>query len=224
MGMQEFITQDGSPTVYNEEYQEFYHSKSGAIEEVNEKYVKPCMIPELAKKGHLRLLDVGFGLGYCVIAAIDGAIGSNPECEIEVTSFEKDESFIERVKRLSPALPHYRILSSLEFDPKTRSYLYEDKSIYLRIRMGDAVETVKTLTGEYDAVFHCPFSPAKNRELWSVGFFSEIMRHMRHGAILSTYSYARKVRDNLREAGFTVSDGPTVGRRSPCTLAVPLQL
>ena len=42
---------------------------------------------------------------------------------------------------------------------------------------------------------------------------------MKKDAILATYSYARKVRENLNEAGLVVYDGPIVGRRSPCTLA-----
>ena len=43
------MTEDGSLTLYNPEYEEYYHSKSGAIEESFEKFVKPCKIDELAK-------------------------------------------------------------------------------------------------------------------------------------------------------------------------------
>ena len=43
---------------------------------------------------------------------------------------------------------------------------------------------------------------------------------MKQGAILATYSYAKTIRNNLAKAGFTVKDGPIIGRRSPSTIAV----
>jgi tRNA U34 5-methylaminomethyl-2-thiouridine-forming methyltransferase MnmC len=43
---------------------------------------------------------------------------------------------------------------------------------------------------------------------------------MKKGGKLATYSCARVVRENLVAAGFSVSDGPCVGRRAPGTVAV----
>ncbi|PIN80139.1 hypothetical protein COV16_01405 [Candidatus Woesearchaeota archaeon CG10_big_fil_rev_8_21_14_0_10_34_8] len=42
---------------------------------------------------------------------------------------------------------------------------------------------------------------------------------MKEGGVLATYSCARKVRDALKNAGFSVKDEPCVGRRSPSTIA-----
>ena len=69
--MKEIKTKDGSLTLHNEEYDETYHSTTGAKEETFEKFIKPCKIKELAKKGNIRILDICFGLGYNAIAAIE---------------------------------------------------------------------------------------------------------------------------------------------------------
>ena len=135
-------TNDGSETLHNKEYNEYYHSKSGAVEESVEKYVKPCKISEIAKKGHIKILDVGFGLGYNVIAAIDAALQSNPNAEIEIISLEKDLK-LDELKELENSLKHYDIIEKLEYDPITKSYLYEDKNIFLKIKIGNAIETIK---------------------------------------------------------------------------------
>jgi tRNA U34 5-methylaminomethyl-2-thiouridine-forming methyltransferase MnmC len=214
-----YTTDDGSPTLYSIEYDEYYHSKSGAVEETIEKYVKPCKIGELAKKGKVRLLDVGFGLGYNVIAAIDIATEANKNCEVEIISLEKDEKILKKLIHLNPPLKHYWIIKKLEYDPRNKAYYYEDKNIYLKIKIGDACQTIKTLNKKFDAVFLAPFSPGKNPELWTIEFLSDIAKVMKKEAILSTYSYARKVRENLAASGFVVFDGPVAGRRSPCTLA-----
>ncbi|HLP79875.1 MAG TPA: hypothetical protein VK158_04530, partial [Acidobacteriota bacterium] len=58
-------TKDGSMTLHNSEYDQTYHSQSGAWEEAVEKYVKPCSI-----KDGQRILDYCFGLGYNTLAAL----------------------------------------------------------------------------------------------------------------------------------------------------------
>ncbi|MEM2131269.1 MAG: tRNA (5-methylaminomethyl-2-thiouridine)(34)-methyltransferase MnmD [Candidatus Woesearchaeota archaeon] len=215
-----FLTKD-SPILYNEEYQEYYHSKSGAIEESIEKYIKPCKIKELAKKG-FKLLDIGFGLGYNVFTAIESALNENPNCEIEIISLEKDKEIIKKINNLKPNLKYYWIINKLEYDPKTNSYYYEDKNIFLKIKIGNAIETIKTInekTIKFDAVFLDPFSPKKNPELWTESFFKELARLIKKESFLATYSYAKSVRENLKKAGFEVFDGPILGRRSPSTIA-----
>ncbi len=211
-------TMDNTETLYSEEYKEYYHSKSGAVEEALEKYAKPCKIAELSKRGNLKILDVGFGLGYNAIAAIDLALEKNPNAEIEIISLEK-ELRLKELKDLKNNLKHYYIIEQLQYDPITKTYTYENKNIYLKIKIGDATSLVKKLDTKFDAVFHDAFSPSKNPELWTLDFFKDIAKLMKKNAVLATYSYARAIRDNLKKAGLSVYDGPVVGRRSPCTLA-----
>ena len=209
--MKKYVTEDGSITLFNPAYEDYYHSKSGALEEAFEKFVKPCKINEM--KGPIKILDIGFGLGYNAIAAIDST-----DNEIEIISLEKE--FIPDLPDLKPKLKHYWIIEKLEYDPITKSYLYEDKRIHLKIKIGDAVNLIKTINDKFDAVFLDPFSPAKNPELWTLEFFKDIKQRMKQGAILATYSYAKKIRNNLSKAGFVVKNGPVIGRRSPSTIAI----
>ena len=57
--MEEVITEDKSVTFRSQEYDECYHSKSGAMEESFEKFAKPCEL-----KDGMKVLDVCFGIGY----------------------------------------------------------------------------------------------------------------------------------------------------------------
>jgi len=217
--MKEIQTKDGSLTLHNEDYDETYHSTTGALEETYEKFIKPCKIKELAAKGKLRILDICFGLGYNTIGAIDTALKENKNAEIEIISLEK-ELFLDEIKKLKTDFEHYWIIEKLEHDPLNNQYLYEDKNIHLKIKIGDARMTIKKLLGKFDAVFLDPFSPKKNPELWTQEFFEDIAKLMKPNAIMATYSCARIVRDNLKEAGFEVRDGPRIGRRGPSTIAI----
>jgi tRNA U34 5-methylaminomethyl-2-thiouridine-forming methyltransferase MnmC len=204
------VTKDNSITLFNETYQEYYHSTKGAVEESFEKFVKPCRIAELAKTGKIRILDVCFGVGYNSAAAIDAALESNPNCEIEIIGLENDQKILDEIKNLNPAFKYYDIIKGDKSDPK----------IKLKILLGDARETIKQVKDKVDAVFFDPFSPKVCPELWTKEFFADIKRVMTPGAILTTYSCARIVRDNMKANGFIVKDGPILGRRGPATIAI----
>lgn len=204
--------------IFNEEYQEHYKSTTGGIEEAYQKFIIPCGIPTLAKSGKVNILDIGFGLGFNAIAAIDCALEANPNCEISIYSLEKD-LILDKLKTLKPELRNYRIIKNLEFDPVTKSYLYEDKNIFLKVKIGKGEELIKKIKNKFNACFLDPFSPKKNPELWNEEFLSDIAKTLSPGAKLATYSCARIVRDNLRKNGFSVEDGPKVGRRGPSTVA-----
>ncbi|MCK5107316.1 MAG: hypothetical protein KAQ83_01190 [Nanoarchaeota archaeon] len=196
--MKKVETGDGTITLFSEEYDQPFHSRSGALEESEKKYIVPCKV----KEGDL-ILDVGFGLGFNVAAAL--------EKKAKVISLEKDETLFKEIQELDLPLDSYQLVKDVANG-------LEDER--LKILVGDARDTIKTINEKFDAVFHDPFSPPTNPELWTEEFFLEVKKRMKKGAILATYSYARVTRDNLKKAGFKVIDGPIVGRRSPSTLAI----
>lgn len=202
--MKEIITGDNSITFYNDKYDETYHSTSGAIEESFEKFVKPCRIND-----GMKILDICFGIGYNCCAALDSAK------KLKIICLENDKEILEQIQTLNPKLKNYNIIKKL-----AKNFEYNDENYDLKLIMGDARETIKTLNDKVDAVFLDPFSPKKCPELWTKDFFADIKRVMNKNAILATYSCAGIVRRNLNSAGFTVKDGPCVGRRSPSTIAV----
>jgi chorismate dehydratase len=199
--MRKVITGDGSVTLYSEEYGESYHSISGAVEEAFRKFVEVCNV-----RDGMRVLDICFGLGYNSLAAVHTA-------DVEIVALEKDRRVLEEIDKIE--VPEY-LRKDYEKVKKAAKSLSYGK---IKIILGDAVKTLKNVDGKFDAVFLDPFSPLKNPELWTKEFFVEIKRKMNYGAILATYSCARKVRENLQEAGFRVEDGPKVGRRGPSTVA-----
>jgi tRNA U34 5-methylaminomethyl-2-thiouridine-forming methyltransferase MnmC len=211
--MKRFITQDGSVTFYSEEYDEHYHTKSGAVEEAFKKFAEPCNVKEKAKQDNIIILDVCFGLGYNTAAAIDLALEANPNCEIEIFALENDQRIIDKIKEVAPNFKSYQILKKIIIENKNIP------NVKLNLLLGDARQTIKQVDKQVDAVFLDPFSPPKCPELWTEEFFKDIAKVMKKDAILATYSCARKVRDNLRAAGLEVKDGPVVGRRSPSTIA-----
>lgn len=197
--MKEIITKDGSITFHNENYDEAYHSLTGAEEEAREKYAKPTQI-----KQNDTILDICFGLGYNSAAALD--VTTN----IEITAIENDPKILQEILKLQTTFKHFDIIK------KT----VEKQPTQINLIIDDARKAIKILPqNHFNLVFLDPFSPKKCPELWTEEFFRDIHNTMKEGATLITYSCARIVRDNLKKVGFEVTDGPCVGRWAPSTIA-----
>ncbi len=213
--MRRILTNDGSLTLHNDKFDESYHHISGAVNEALKKFVEPCKIAELAKSGSVSILDICFGLGYNSGVAIDSVLEANPGCKIRIVALEIDEEVLREIDDLAPSIKNYAIIKEVAGKKE-----YNKGNISINLIMGDARETIKTVNEKFDAVFLDPFSPKKLPELWTAGFFSEIRKRMKQGAVLSTFSCARMVRENLAAAGFKVVAGPCIGRRAPITIGL----
>ncbi len=211
------MTGDGSSTALLGEYGEQMHSRSGAYEEALQKHLFPSRI--LGRSEHtLSVLDVGFGLGYNILALAMEFQRRNSPGNLSVISLEKDRSF-------TP------LLESIAFnDERDDTYRHIRRAyqlghadfgtISITVMFGDARNTIRQLAeGAFHAIFFDPFSPARNPELWTIHFFMEMYRVMKNGAILTTYSSAPHVRTAMLEAGLTVGRGPSVGGKREGTLA-----
>ena len=206
--MREFITADGSMTFYNEEVQDHYHTKSGAREEAIEKYAKAMDI----RPGRI-VFDICFGLGYSSAAALDVGPAT-------IYCFENDKEILKKILEIDADFKSYAVIKEFVRQFLEGNPVYEKDGIKLVMVFGDARELINTVPVLADYVFFAPFSPKMVPDMWTEQFFKDIRAKMRSGAKLGTYSYAVWVRRNMKNAGFTLYDGPTIGRISPSTIAV----
>ncbi len=245
--MKEIVTKDGSITLYNEKFDDIYNSKSGAIEEATKKFIQPARIRELAKKGEVKILDIGFGLAYNFCAAIDAAVSENKNCNITIVSFEIDKQIIKEAAKINRYFKSSWLVKEIascltvgkEKEADKSKKEYKKKSIIkkaikkdncrieirkgnLRIKLiiGDAIKGIKEINERFNAVFLDGFKPKANIELWEAEFLKEIYGLMLPDSRLTTYSCSKRIRESLKKAGFEVYDGPAIGRKAPSTIAV----
>ena len=210
-------TEDGTYSLYSIEYSQAMHSISGAFNEALHKHVYPSKILE-NNNDDLFILDIGFGLGYNILALIAEFLKKNTGQKLHIFSLEKDFDILSKLKLIS-----FGDNRDLIYDDIKKAFALElnDFNKYsIRVKFGDARKsTCSFSTNYFDAVFHDPYSPAKNPELWSVEFFSELYRIMMPHAILTTYSSALHIRNAMHEAGFLIGRGPSVGKKKEGTVA-----
>ena len=215
-------TEDGSPTLFLQEYEQAMHSTSGAYEESLLKHVIPSRILE-EKKRPLNVLDIGFGLGYNILALIHEykKLGmSNP---VKIISLEKERSFSSFMDEIKFNDSRDNIYSLVKKGYRTGSAA--DGNISILLIFGDARNVLSNLKKEFfEAVFQDPFSPAMNPELWSLDYFRLIYSLMDKSGIMTTYSSALHIRRGMIEAGFFIGRGPSVGKKREGTTASKSEL
>ncbi len=204
-------TQDGSHTVFNQKYQEHYHTISGALEEALEKHVNAIGVED-----GFHILDFCFGLGY------NSIIATKKHKKLQIVGLENDIEIIKAIKELEVPREIEKEFAAFR-DLAEKLEITDDDNNTIKLIIGDALVSLDSLPKEYfDRVFFDPFSPGKQPEMWSRKVFQKVNNIMKPGAKLSTYSCAKFVRQNMLAAGFKVLDGPIVGRKSPATIAIKM--
>ena len=210
-------TEDGSYTIYHNDYAESMHSKFGAYEEALHKHLHPSKVLNLSNDNIL-ILDIGFGIGYNVLAAIIEFKNKKPLTKLNIISFEKNNSHLSQMDSIhfnDQRDEYYHIVRSA-----LKNGEYKSHNLNIKIIFGDARHSIKSLHKvQANAVFQDPFSPSKNPELWTVEFFREIYRITDTNGMLTTYSSAAQIRRGLMEAGFYITRCPKAGNKKEGTIA-----
>lgn len=211
------MTSDGSVTLHDSSIMESMHSSSGAYEEAVLKHVRPSGV--LTRQAEaLTVLDVGFGLGYNVLALAHELTCCGFGGSLEVHSLETSREYL-------------AFMRAIRFEDERDALYghlmeaYEHGScrcgnFFLTIHFNDARASLEGLGNRrFDCVFHDPYSPSKNPELWTVQFFRRLNGMMKEEAVLTTYSSALQVRLAMVKAGFFIGRGPSVGKKREGTVA-----
>lgn len=211
-------TDDGSFTIRHPDYDEEFHSKTGARRETYELYMlasgyQPRL--QAADRDELGVLDVGLGLGYNALMTIELWMKGVGASALSLLSLEHTESLLDALTSPDTAWKEgwseeWREWSkALKKDPENPKrwnacFAHPQTAQILQwtVQVGDAREA--DFQGHaFDFVWQDAFSSKKNPELWTVAWFEKIFASSKDSVSLVTYSVARLVRDNLEEAGWS---------------------
>ena len=212
------ITADGSVTFFSPEFAETFHSSSGARQEAEQKFVMPSGLIPKSQAGQLTILDVCYGLGYNSAAALEAVWAANPLCRVDLLALELD---------ISVAIAALDFLSSYSHLVQSHLTILANRQevstpqLGGRLAIGDARQTLQKIPKSWqaDVIFLDPFSPPKCPQLWTVEFIALLVQFLKPQGKLVTYSCAAAVRQALIMAGLNIASTPSVGRKSPGTIA-----
>ncbi|MGB0806295.1 MAG: tRNA (5-methylaminomethyl-2-thiouridine)(34)-methyltransferase MnmD [Salibacteraceae bacterium] len=194
------LTGDNSPSLYNPELNETYHSKHGARQESEHVYIKSGL-NELIHLKEVRVFEMGFGTGLNILLSNNFANQHNKK--VTVTSIEAyplNHEITEKLNYANSAIEQ-SIFDKLHLAP------WEEKtqidSFLSLTKMNVKLEDV-CFTSEFDIVFYDAFGPDKQPHLWTPQIFKKLFELLDDNGILVTYSAKGQVRRDLQSVGFRV--------------------
>lgn len=222
-------TNDGSFSLYNEAYKDYYHSpKDGAILETLYKHIFPAFYHHLSYpifsllnmqdstfyknsldssllhsyQKPLKILDICFGLGYNSLFSL--CFAKRFDIEVAIYSPELDLELLNNLKLFSypKILNNYLDVKNI-LDSILEHGRYEKEGLSLELFIGDAEDYVARFSNNYfNIIYQDAFSPSKNMALWSEAYFKILYKILDKNGIITTYSSASNIRNRARNAGF----------------------
>jgi tRNA U34 5-methylaminomethyl-2-thiouridine-forming methyltransferase MnmC len=220
-------TKDGSSTLYSETFEQFYHNPNGAASESLIVFFETSgLIDYLQSAASVTILEVGFGTGLNFILLLDILKKHNINIPVEFWTIEafpvhpdtalqfdfKDHLHHSEFNDLLPTF-----FSDLKPGLNAITPL-EELNVQLNIFYG-AFEDFSSEKLQADFIFHDPFSPEVNEELWTKETFRKLAGFSKQHVLLATYCAASKARGAMCAAEWKVAKAQGALGKREMTLA-----
>lgn len=218
-------TADGSTTIYLPEWDEYYHSKHGALQEAYHVFIRSGL-QEVAPKhsGELSILEIGFGTGLNAFISLLEAEKSHLKISYTgVEAFPVSKKELEALNYTSSfpdanAAKYFDLLHGIEWDQP------EEVTSFFKLNKKKQFFSEIEALEAYDLVYFDAFGPRVQPNLWTEEIFAKMYRALRDQGVLVTYSAKGSVRRALQAVGFHVErlPGPPGKREMLRAKKVPL--
>jgi tRNA U34 5-methylaminomethyl-2-thiouridine-forming methyltransferase MnmC len=180
-------TSDGSHSLLNEELDETYHSRHGAIQESLHVFIKNGL--EFFPKDEVNVFEVGFGTG------LNALLTAQSRKKIDYTTIEPfplpEEIF---------ALLNYEpreLLLQLHRNPDLQTANFKFKKLYTTL---GSVQ----LDQVYDIIYFDAFAPSKQPAMWEFPMIEKVCNALTPGGLFVTYCAKGQLKRDLKSLGLEV--------------------
>ncbi len=209
-------TQDGSRTLYSNQYQQSFHSMHGALAEAKHVFLEGTRLTELFQsRKEIAILEIGFGAGLNWL--LTASLALRHRVSITYTGLDLQIPSADLLSQLSytdligdPSLAEYLITWRQTFDKEVPYGIYQLPYEYdsiLQLHIGEATAANLSFS-TYDCIYLDAFDPQVNPKLWTLAFIQQLHDALCDGGCLATYSAAGHVRRALVASGFSVIRRP----------------
>lgn len=202
--LQLFETQDGSVSVFSEEFGVSYHSKYGAVQESRHVFIEAGLFLAAILKKELNILEMGFGTG--LNAFLTYLEAKKLGLKIRYTGVDAYPLDGQVVSHLNypAALDMDRenlFFEGLHAAPWGQNVTLTDFFSLNKIR--ETFECVNFFS-QFDLIYYDAFAPNTQPELWEAPIMQKMYDSLLPGGVLVTYCAKGVFKRTLKSVGFEV--------------------
>lgn len=204
MALKIIETADGSTSFYNEDLDETYHSRHGAIQEAEHVFIKMGLEQMMKEKNSLTILEMGLGTGLnALLSALKANEASYAIDYIGLEAFPLGLKELDSVN--FPDLINDK--NALVFLEKIHEANWEDECEihpFFKIKKVEGLFEEVDLENEVDLIYFDAFGPRVQPALWTEAIFKRMFNALKTGGLLTTYCAQGNARRAMIASGFDV--------------------
>ena len=199
------ITEDGSSSLYIEEWDESYHSKHGAIAEAEHIFIKMGL--ELFKnKENISILEIGFGTGLNTLISLSEKPIKQYIKYFGVEKYPLNSNELKALNYSSELNVSERLFEKIHSSNWNELSTITDSFILNKIKCDFA--EIELPNESIDLIYFDAFSPRFQPELWHENIFKLMYETLKQGGVLVTYCAKGEVRRTMQKLGFKMERLP----------------
>ena len=199
-----FQTQDGSHSIFSDQFGVSYHSKYGAIQETQHVFIDAALRYKALIQKDIAILDIGFGTGLNAYMTLLEAI--QKDLHIDYTSYEAFPITLSQAKMLNyPSLLSEPLMAA-QFLQLHEANWNEVIPINQHFRFRKCLQSFETIDTQaaYDIIYFDAFAPNAQPELWEAPLLSQMYQALKPEGVLVTYCAKGVVKRTLKAVGFQI--------------------
>lgn len=212
-------TEDGSKTIYIEDWDESYHSKHGAVQEAFHVFIQNGLHHFKETKDFIKILEIGLGTGLNSFITLIEAEKNKISVQyvgIEKFPVSKEEfelvNYFENVFKLYPELEdrktefleYYQLLFDSDWEKWHKiSPYFEFKKVE-----EDFFNLKNIQEKNVDLVYFDAFGSRVQPELWEKELLEIVDSVTKNSAIFTTYAAKGSIKRGLKDLGYIVQKRP----------------
>ena len=197
------------------EYQDVFFAADGP-EETRRVFLNPARIMErIARADEFTIAEFGAGTYLNFLSTCEEYLARNLTTRLRYFLIEAQPLAAKQIEQaLAAWRPKLSLLAALlrYLPPQIRGWhrrLFSGRNIVMTVFHGDVETGIRSfLQQDYrgvDAWFLDGFDPAKNPAMWESNILSRLESKTKRNGTITTFSYAREVRNTLSTSGFRIS-------------------
>lgn len=204
------VTKDGSTTLYNQQLDETYHSRHGAIQEAIHVFIKTGLEHAIKQNNltTIKVFELGFGTGLnCLLTALWSRQNNLPVDYHSVESVKLSENQINQCNyiELISDKGSEDMFRTIHTEPWNKQVVINN---LLSLHKYECEIEKFSTSALFDVIYFDAFGPRVQPELWEIDVLLKMFDLLNPGGYFVTYCAKGSVRRNLIEIGFVVERLP----------------
>ncbi|MGB1031204.1 MAG: tRNA (5-methylaminomethyl-2-thiouridine)(34)-methyltransferase MnmD [Flavobacteriales bacterium] len=202
--LQFILTKDGSHTLWNEELDETYHSRHGAVQEAKHVFIETGLKHVLKNRNDISILEVGFGTGLNAWLTLLEL--SLLEKKAKYTGIELYPVALDVIEQLNYADEHGKDLFKKIHSFEWNSWNQVSSGNQL-LKQKVSLEDFQT-EEKFDLIYFDAFGPNSQPSMWEPQLLKKCADLLNLGGVFVTYCCKGQVRRDLISAGLDMEKLP----------------